>query len=101
MVFTHFKEYCNGIFKNTGVNCFWIINNSQQVLACLSHLNYIGKAQHFDSFDFTTLYTNIPHDSRKVILLYLSRKHLKLEVVNICPLLIRELHIGVRIGLQL
>ena len=29
----HFKEYCNGIYNNTGVNCFWIIDNSQQVLS--------------------------------------------------------------------
>ena len=27
----HFKQYCEGIFRNTGVNCFWIIKNSQQV----------------------------------------------------------------------
>ena len=24
--------YCHGIYNNTGVNCFWIINNSKQVL---------------------------------------------------------------------
>ena len=32
----HFKEYCVGIFKNTGINCYWILNNSQQVLDHLS-----------------------------------------------------------------
>ena len=31
MITCHFKEYCNGIYSNTGVNCFWIIENSQQV----------------------------------------------------------------------
>ena len=25
-------EYCNGIYSNTGVNCFRIIENSQQIL---------------------------------------------------------------------
>ena len=28
----HFREYCNGIYNRTGVNCFWIVDNSQQVL---------------------------------------------------------------------
>ena len=34
----HFKEYCNGIFRNSGINCFWIINHSLQVLSLLSTL---------------------------------------------------------------
>ena len=54
----HYKEYCDG---NTVVNCFWIINNSQQVLRKLHKVNKSSSARHFDSFDFSTLYTNIPH----------------------------------------
>ena len=61
-IMIHFKEYCDGIFRNTGVNCFWIINNSQQVLSSLSYLNKVSRAKRFD---FTTLYTNIPHDTLK------------------------------------
>ena len=56
----HFQEYCEGIFKNTGVNCFWIIKNSAQVL---HNLQDTSKAYHFDSFDFSTLYTSFPHSS--------------------------------------
>ena len=59
---THFREYSEGIYRNTGVNCFWIIDNSTQVLEKLSRLNKTKRAKHFDSFDFSTLYTNIPHD---------------------------------------
>ena len=22
-IIKHFQEYCNGIFRNTGINCFW------------------------------------------------------------------------------
>lgn len=58
----HYKQYCEGIFRNTGVNCFWIIDNSTQVLRKLQELNSCRNAKHFDSFDFSTLYTNIPHD---------------------------------------
>ena len=60
----HFKEYCVGIFKNTGINCYWIIYISQQVLDYLSILNRVSKAKHFDSFDFSTSYTNI-HNALK------------------------------------
>ena len=31
-IITHFKQYCNGIYKHSGVNCFWIIDNSKEVL---------------------------------------------------------------------
>ena len=38
-IITHFKQYCNGIYKHTGVNCFWIINNSKEVLDRLQNIN--------------------------------------------------------------
>ena len=58
-VVTHF---INGIFRNTGINCF---NNSQQVINTLQGINASVKAKHFDSYDFSTLYTSIPHVSLK------------------------------------
>ena len=64
-IVVHFKEYCDGIYKNTGVNCFWIIKNSQQVLQCLQMINDTSQARHFDSFDISTLYTSIPHGCLK------------------------------------
>ena len=36
----HFREYCNGIYNRTGVNCFWIVDNSQQVLNRIRKTNY-------------------------------------------------------------
>ena len=65
LVMMHFKEYCEGIYRNTGIHCFWIINNSQQVISTLKDINASAKAKHFDSYDFSTLYTSIPHDSLK------------------------------------
>ena len=62
LIIQHFKEYNEGIIRNSGANCFWIINNSTQVLNKLNKLNNTTIATHFDSFDFSTLYTNIPHD---------------------------------------
>ena len=65
LITTHYKQYCNGIFCRTGVNCFWIVDNSQQVLSALSKINYFSVAKHFDSYDFSTLYTSIPHAALK------------------------------------
>ena len=65
MVSRHFRQYCNGIYCKTGVNCFWIIDNSQQVLSALSKINYFSTAKHLDSYNFSTLYTCIPHTSLK------------------------------------
>ena len=31
----HFEECCAGICRNTGINCFWVINNAQSVLHSL------------------------------------------------------------------
>ena len=59
-IHTHFKEYGDGTYRNTGVNAFWIINNSQQVLKVLHGVNGTSRALHMDSFDFSTLYTKIP-----------------------------------------
>ena len=62
LITKNFKEYCEGIARNTGVNCFWIIDNAAEVLQKLKKLNRTKNAKQFDSFDFSTLYTNIPHD---------------------------------------
>ena len=34
----HFKQYCTGIYSRTGVNCFWIVDNSQKVLSSLNKI---------------------------------------------------------------
>ena len=51
-----------GIEKRTGVNCFWVINNSIEVTNTLDKLRHVRA---LDSFDFSTLYTNIPHSQLK------------------------------------
>ena len=62
MIHKHYKEYCKGIENRTGVNCFWVINNSTEVTNTLDMLRH---ARALDSFDFSTLYTNIPHSQLK------------------------------------
>ena len=73
----HTKEYCAGIYSRTGVNCFWTIDNSQPVLATCS-LNNFSTAK---CFDFSTLYTSIPHASLKKALTFLIKEAYKIRDV--------------------
>lgn len=74
MISCHFKQYCSGIYSRTGVNCYWIIHNSQQVLSALNERNYFSTARDFDSYDFSTLYTSTPHVSLKYALTFLIKE---------------------------
>ena len=56
---TIITQYCNGIYCKTGVNCFWVIDNSQQVRNTLGKINYFSSARHGDSYDF--LYIPVFH----------------------------------------
>jgi hypothetical protein len=56
----HVVKYCNSVFTNSGVNYFWSIKNSGAILDKLHLLNY--KVKEISTFDFSTLYTTLPHD---------------------------------------
>ena len=43
-------------------NKFWVIQNADPVLATLNKINSKKSAKRISCFDFSTLYTNIPHD---------------------------------------
>ena len=51
--------------KRTNVNPWWVADNSIPLLNTLTTLNRHGGAKSIDTFDFTTLYTNIQHDGIK------------------------------------
>ena len=74
VISSHFKQYCSGINSRTGVNCYWIIQNSQQVLSNLHNVSYFSTAKQFDSYDFSTLYATIPHASLQACFAALIRE---------------------------
>ena len=47
----------------SGVNTFWVVQSNKQVTKSLRSLNKYGKARSINTFDFSTLYTKIPHDN--------------------------------------
>ena len=92
IVSRYFRQYCSGINCKTGVNCFWIIYNSQQVLSVLSKINYFSTTKHLDSYDFSTLYTSIPHTSLKEALTSLIKE--AYEIIFILLLTPKVKHFG-------
>ena len=52
----YFSKYCTTIYRNTGIDCDWSINNSAQFLKKLNRLPNVFNLQ---VYDFTTLYTNL------------------------------------------
>ena len=49
----------------TNVSNFWVIQNNQQVVDRISKINNTKKAKSIRTFEFSTLYTKIPHNLLK------------------------------------
>ena len=52
----------------TGVNSFWCILNNYPIRNVLRKINSRGRAKSITTFDFSTLYTKIPHDKLLFVL---------------------------------
>ena len=59
------KLYCKGIHRYSGYNRMWILDNSMQLKEHLSVLNEQSRSTSISTWDFSTLYTTIPHDKLK------------------------------------
>ena len=53
-------KYCAKTYENSGVNYFWSVKNSLEVLEKLQTIKRPVTA--IDSYDFSTLYTTLPHN---------------------------------------
>ena len=58
------EKYSSIKTSYTGVNNMWILKNSTNLLSSLSHLG-VYRTTSSQTFDFSTLYTSIPHDLLK------------------------------------
>ena len=52
----------------SGINSFWVIESNKPVIDCLKRLSSRKKAKSLSTFDFSTLYTKIPHDKLLLVL---------------------------------
>ena len=55
----HWIRYYDTVYKRDGINYFWPIKNSNEVLKFKSNKNF--KASKLSTYDFSTLYTMLPH----------------------------------------
>ena len=53
------KGYCKTIYNRNGYNYFWSVDNSREVL---DKLNNVNNPSAIHTYDFSTLYTNLPLD---------------------------------------
>ena len=68
----HFISYCDKTYDNSGINCFWSIKNSGEVLRKFENKHF--KASSISTYDFSTLYTTLPHNLIKDKLIDLIQK---------------------------
>ena len=65
---SHIKQglpkYCETSYSRSGVNQMWILKNSKELLEHLQSPNF-NHITSIKSFDFSTLYTTIPHQKLK------------------------------------
>ena len=58
------QKYCDIAYARSGVNEMWILKNSKELLENLKAQS-LHSVNSIKSFDFSTLYTTIPHDKLK------------------------------------
>ena len=60
----HVQKYCDTAYSRSGVNQMWILKNSKDLLHNLDTIS-LSKITSIKSYDFTSLYTTIPHTKLK------------------------------------
>ena len=56
----HVFKYCEKVYERSGKNLFWSIKNSGEILDKLKARDF--NATSLSTYDFSTLYTTLPHD---------------------------------------
>ena len=64
----HVIKYCTTVYERNGKNLFWSIKNSGEILNKLKSRGFLASG--LSTYDFSTLYTTLPHN-------LIKDKHLK------------------------
>ena len=65
---TSLSNYYNKGRYFSGINHLWIVQNNNKVLESIDKINKRGNAKSISTYDFSSLYTNIPHDKLLTVL---------------------------------
>ena len=58
------QKYCQTVYSSSGINHMWILKNSKDLLENLRSRSF-SQVSSIKTFDFSTLYTTLPHDKSK------------------------------------
>ena len=61
MIFNFVESFHNKSFFYSGYKKFWVVQNYFPIATKLNKINVKEKAKSISTFDFSTLYTTIPH----------------------------------------
>ena len=61
------QKYCETVYSRNSINHMWILKNSQDLLDNLKSRSF-SHVSSIKTFDFSTLYTTLPHDKLKTSL---------------------------------
>ena len=61
LILNHMKLYSGTVFERASLNYFWIVDNSLEFLERIK----CKRLEHMETFDFSTLYTALPHSEIK------------------------------------
>ena len=61
-IFNFVRAYYRTVEFHTGLKYFWVIDNNAEFCKALDRLSRKGKARSIATYDFSTLYTKIPHN---------------------------------------
>ena len=79
----HVIRYCEKVYERSGKNLFWSIKNSGEVLNKLKSRGF--RATSLSTYDFSTLYTTLPHNLIKEKLINLIEWTFKGKVYLVLP----------------
>jgi len=75
----HVKLYCDKAYQNSGINLFFSTKKSTEVLDKLQNNRYLAST--VSTYDFSILYTTLPHNLIKEILTKLIQKTFATEKI--------------------
>ena len=58
--YKHFIKYCEKVYERLGTNPFWSIKNSGETLDKIKARDFYATS--LSTYDFSTLYTTLPHN---------------------------------------
>ena len=70
----HVIKYCTTVYERNGKNLFWSIKNSGEILNKLKSRGFLASG--LSTYDFSTLYTTLPHNLTKEKLTELLEKNI-------------------------